>query len=99
MEIKSLHDVYKLSSEPIPQMNGYGISPSPEKARCLLLRGQDHLLALALSWFQFVLPGVLPDVLLASLDRIELLSLDLAGLLDRHWHVTLALDSSDLGHV
>lgn len=65
----------------------------------LLLRGQDHLLALALSWLQFVLPGVLPDVLLASLDRIEFLSLDLAGLLDRLWHVTLALDSSDLGHV
>ena len=36
-------------------------------------------------------------VLLAALDRLKLLLLDLARLLDYLGHVSMALDASDLG--
>lgn len=65
----------------------------------LLLFAQDHLLALAASLRQCILLRVLANVLLASLDRHELLPLDLPSLHDRLGHVALALDPADLGHV
>lgn len=86
----------------------YSVSERSLSARCsrwtvqaehLLLLGQDHLLALALSLGQVLLLGVLAHVLLASLDRHQLLPLDLARLLDRLRHVTLASDSADFRHV
>lgn len=42
---------------------------------------------------------MLPLVLLAALDGLELLVLDLAGLLDDLWRVSVALDAGNLGHV
>lgn len=42
---------------------------------------------------------MLPDVLLAPLDSVQLFSLDLARLLDALRHMALALDPSDLRHV
>lgn len=42
---------------------------------------------------------MLPLVLLAALDGLELLVLDLAGLLDDLWRVTVALDAGNLGHM
>lgn len=40
-----------------------------------------------------------PDVILTALNRRQFFSLDLRRLLDGLRHMTLALDSSDLGHV
>ena len=48
---------------------------------------------------QSVLLGVPPDVILTTLNRRQFFSLNLRCLLNSLRHMTLALDSSDLGHV
>ena len=42
---------------------------------------------------------MLPLVFPTPLDSSKLFTLDLSRLLDLLWHVSVALDSSDLGHV
>lgn len=65
----------------------------------LLLFAQDHFLALTASLGQRILLCVLADVLVAPLERHELLPLDLPSLHDWLGHMALALDSANLGHV
>ena len=61
-----------------------------------LLPSQNNLIALTATALELLL-SVAALVLLAALDRLELLLLDLARLLDYLGHVPMALDASDLG--
>jgi hypothetical protein len=65
----------------------------------LLLMCQDHLLTLAPSRWQSTLLAMLANILLTSLDSSKFFSLDLSRLLHGSWHMTLALDPSDLRHM
>lgn len=65
----------------------------------LLLLRQDHLLTLVLLLRQSSLLSVLPNIVFTSLNRRQLISLDLSSLLNSLRHMALAFDSPDLGHV
>jgi len=62
------------------------------------LSTKHHLLPLALSRHRALLT-MLSDVFLLALDSTQLISLDVARLLDRLGHVSVSLDPLDLGHV
>lgn len=64
--------------------------------QCSLLAGQYHLLTLTPPLLEFLL-GVLPLILLASLDRFQLLVLDLTGLLYHLGNVPMTFDTPYLG--
>lgn len=65
----------------------------------LLLLRQDHLLTLMLLFRQSTLLSVLPNIVFTSLNRSQLISLDLSSFLDSLRHMALAFDSPDLWHV
>lgn len=65
----------------------------------LLLLRQDHLLTLMLLLRQSSLLSVLPNIVFTSLNRRQLISLDLSSLLNSLRHMALAFDSPNLGHV